>query len=60
MKILREAYDEALSDPELLGRVKRSRLEMEPITGQGLEAIYNEPMDQRPAVIELVKRHENN
>ncbi len=34
VKILRDAYGKALKDPELLDEVKRSRLDMEPITGR--------------------------
>jgi len=60
VKILREAYNKALKDPELLDEVKRSRLDMEPITGQEIEAIYKDLMDQPPAVVDLVKKLEAN
>jgi tripartite-type tricarboxylate transporter receptor subunit TctC len=60
VKILREAYNKALKDPELLDEVKRSRLDMEPITGQELEALYKELMDQPRAVVDLVKKLETN
>jgi tripartite-type tricarboxylate transporter receptor subunit TctC len=60
VKILREAYNKSLKDPELLDEVKRSRLDMEPITGQEIEAIYKELMDQPPAVVDLVKKLEAN
>jgi tripartite-type tricarboxylate transporter receptor subunit TctC len=60
VKILREAYDRALKDSELLDEVKRSRLDMEPITGQEIDAIYKDLMDQPPAVVELVKKLEGN
>ena len=60
VKILREAYSQALKDPELLDEVKRSRLDMEPITGDEIEAIYKELMDQPPAVVDLVKKLEEN
>jgi tripartite-type tricarboxylate transporter receptor subunit TctC len=58
--ILREAYNKALKDPELLDEVKKSRLDMEPITGQEIEAIYKDLMDQPPAVVELIKKLEGN
>ena len=60
VKILREAYNKALKDPELLDEVKRSRLDMEPITGQEIEALYKELMNQPPAVVDLVKKLEQN
>jgi tripartite-type tricarboxylate transporter receptor subunit TctC len=60
VKILREAYSKALRDPELLNEVNRSRLDMEPITGQELEALYKDLLDQPAAVVELVKKLEEN
>jgi tripartite-type tricarboxylate transporter receptor subunit TctC len=60
VKILREAYNKALKDPELLDEVKRSRLDMEPITGEEIETLYKELMDQPPAVVDLVKKLEEN
>jgi len=56
VKILREAYNKALKDPELLNEVKRSKLDMEPITGQEIDAIYKELMDQPRGVVDLVKK----
>ncbi len=60
VRILREAYSKALSDPELLSEVKRSRLDMEPISGQELQALYKDLMDQPAPVVELVKKLEEN
>jgi tripartite-type tricarboxylate transporter receptor subunit TctC len=60
VQVLRDAYSKSLSDPELLDEVKRSRLDMEPITGQEIEAIYKGLMDQPRAVVELVKKLEDN
>ena len=60
VKILREAYSKALKDPELLDEVKRSRLDMDPITGEEIETIYKELMDQPAAVVDLVKKLEAN
>ena len=60
VKILREAYNKALKDPELLDEVKRSRLDMEPITGEEVEAVYKELMDQPAGVVDLVKKLEEN
>jgi len=60
VKILREAYNKALKDPDLMAEVARSRLDMEPITGQEIEALYKDLMDQPAAVVELVKKLEEN
>ncbi|HUF42738.1 MAG TPA: hypothetical protein VMR20_12315, partial [Verrucomicrobiae bacterium] len=60
VKILRDAYSKSLKDPELLDEVKRSRLDMEPITGEEIESIYKELMDQPAAVVDLVKKLEAN
>ena len=60
VKILREAYNKVLKDPELLDEIKRSRLDMEPITGEEIEALYKGLMDQPPAVVDLVKKLEEN
>jgi tripartite-type tricarboxylate transporter receptor subunit TctC len=56
VKILREAYSKTLKDPELVAEVTRSRLDMEPSTGEEIEAIIKEIMDQPPEVITLVKK----
>jgi hypothetical protein len=60
VKILREAYNRSLKDPELLDEVKRQRLDMEPITGQEVEAIYRDLMQQPRGVVDLVKKLEQN
>jgi len=60
VKILREAYNKALKDPELIAEVARSRLDMEPITGQEIETLYKDLMEQPAAVVELVKKLEEN
>jgi hypothetical protein len=60
VKVLREAYSKALKDPELLDEVRKSRLDMEPITGQEIDDLYKDLMNQPPAVVELVKKLEQN
>ncbi|HEX9273686.1 MAG TPA: hypothetical protein VGA01_15895 [Candidatus Binatia bacterium] len=53
---MREAYNRALKDPELIAEVTKSRLDMDPSTGEEIEALIKEIMDQPPEVITLVKR----
>jgi len=56
VKILREAYNKVLKDPEVIAEVTKSRLDMEPSTGEEIEAIIKEVMDQPPEVVALVKK----
>jgi tripartite-type tricarboxylate transporter receptor subunit TctC len=56
VKILREAYNKALKDPALIEEVTKSRLDMEPSTGEEIEAVIKEVMDQPPEVVTLVKK----
>jgi tripartite-type tricarboxylate transporter receptor subunit TctC len=56
VKILREAYAKVLKDPELVAEVNRSRLDMEPSTGEEIEAIIKDVMDQPPEVVALIKK----
>ena len=56
VKLLREAYAMALRDPELVAEVKKSRLDMTPSTGEQIEAVVKEAMNQPPEVVTLVKK----
>lgn len=56
VKILREAYNKSMKDTELIAEVTKSRLDMEPSTGEEIEAIIKDVMDQPPEVITLVKK----
>jgi len=56
VKILREAYNKALADPELMAEVTKSRLDMDPSTGEEIEALVKEITDQPPEVVALVKK----
>ncbi|MBM2805494.1 MAG: efflux transporter protein [Deltaproteobacteria bacterium] len=56
VKILREAYAKALKDPDLIAEVDRLRLDMEPSTGEEIQALVKELMEQKGEVIERVKK----
>lgn len=56
VKILRDAYNKTLKDPDLIAEVNRSRLDMEPSTGEEIEAIMKDVMEQPPQVIALIKK----
>jgi tripartite-type tricarboxylate transporter receptor subunit TctC len=54
-KTLRDAYAKALSDPELLAEAARLGWDLEPLTGQELEALAKEVVAQPKDVIERMK-----
>ena len=56
VKILREAYDKAAKDPELLAEAKKLRIEVTPGQGTELQAMAKEAMNQPADVIEQIKR----
>lgn len=56
VKILREAYEKAVKDPELLAEAKKSRIEVTPGKGAELQATAKEAMDQPPEVMEQIKK----
>jgi tripartite-type tricarboxylate transporter receptor subunit TctC len=56
VRILREAYSRALNDPQLLKEAKQSKLEVEPASGEELQALTDRVLNQSPEVIERVKR----
>jgi tripartite-type tricarboxylate transporter receptor subunit TctC len=56
VKLLREAYAQALKDPDLIAEVDRQRLDMEPSSGEEIQALIKELMEQKREVIERVKK----
>ena len=56
VKILREAYAKAMRDPELLAEAKKGKMDVEPSTGEELQAIAQEVLDQPAGVVERVKK----
>ncbi len=60
VKLLRDAYAKSLKDADLIAEVQKSRLDMEPSSGEEIQALYKELMDQPREVIERVKRLEEN
>ncbi len=53
-KILRDAFDKAVSDPALLAAAEKRRLEMDPTDGAELEALAKEVMAASPDVVKRV------
>jgi hypothetical protein len=60
VKILRDAYTKALKDADLIAEVTKSRLDMEPSTGEEIQALYKELMDQPREVVERVRKLDEN
>ena len=56
VKILREAFMKAVKDPELLDDAKKKRLELDPVSGEDLEALGKEIVAQPQEVVERMKK----
>ncbi|MDP2604510.1 MAG: tripartite tricarboxylate transporter substrate-binding protein [Deltaproteobacteria bacterium] len=56
VKTLREAFMKTMSDPEFLAEAKKKRLEVDPTSGEELEAMAKEVITQPPEVIERMKK----
>ena len=56
VKILRDAYAKSIADPQLLADAKKGKMEVDPSTGEEVEALLKEVLDQPPEVIERVKK----
>jgi len=56
VKILRDAFLKAMSDPEALAEAKKGRMEVDTTTGEELEALVKEIFDSPPEVIERAKK----
>ena len=56
VKILRDAYMKVLNDPKARDEAKRSRMDIEPTSGEELEALAKDIFDAPPEVIERVKK----
>lgn len=55
IKILREAFNKAVSDPALLADAQKRRLDMDPSTGEELDTLAKDVMTAPPAIVEKVK-----
>lgn len=52
---LRRAFDATLRDPEFKSDAEKARAEIDPMTGEELEAVINDIVGTPPAVVERVK-----
>lgn len=56
VKILREAFMKTVKDPEFLAEAKKKKLEIDPISGEELEALAKEVIAQPPEVVERMRK----
>ena len=56
VKILCEAYLKAFKEPEVIAEAKKSRMDLETLTGEEVESEMLEVMNQPREVIERVKK----
>lgn len=56
VKVLREAFNKAMSDPALLADAQKRKWDLDPMTGEELETTAKEIMVQPPEVIERMKK----
>jgi tripartite-type tricarboxylate transporter receptor subunit TctC len=56
VKILREAYVKVLTDPQARDEAKRGRMDIEPTSGEELEALVKDIFDAPPNVIGRAKK----
>lgn len=56
VKILREAYMKVLKDPKARDEAKRSRMDIEPTSGQELESLVKDIFEAPPDIIKRAKK----
>ena len=56
VKILRDAYSKALSDPELVAEAQKGGWLIEPVSGEELQSLAERIMVQPPDVVNQVKK----
>ena len=56
VNILREAYVKSMSNPELLAEAKKARMDIEPVTGEQLQALAKRVLSQPAGVLNRVRK----
>jgi len=56
VKIIRDAFNKAIHDPALLAAAEKRRLDIDPASGEELDALAKEVMTAPPDVVEKVKK----
>jgi hypothetical protein len=56
LNILRQGFSQAMKDPELLAEAKKTRMDVDPTSGEVLEKLAQRVLDQPPDVLARVKK----
>src|SRR5215471_2011978 len=56
VKLLRDAYTQMLKDPEFVADANKRQWEINPVSGERLEALAKEVINQPPEIIERMKK----
>jgi hypothetical protein len=56
VKIIRDAFNKTIKDPALLAEAEKRRLDIDPATGEELDALAKEVMIAPPEIVEKVKK----
>jgi tripartite-type tricarboxylate transporter receptor subunit TctC len=56
LKVLRDAFTKAMSDPELLAEAKTRKWDIHALSGDKLEVLAKEVITQPPDVIDRMKK----
>jgi tripartite-type tricarboxylate transporter receptor subunit TctC len=54
--MLRNAFEKSVSDPAFLSEAEKRKLEMDPASGEELQALAKEVMAATPDVVERMKK----
>jgi tripartite-type tricarboxylate transporter receptor subunit TctC len=56
VRLLREAFNNTMKDPDFLAETKRKRLDIDPTTGEEVEALAREVLSQPREVVDRLKK----
>jgi tripartite-type tricarboxylate transporter receptor subunit TctC len=56
VKMLRDAFNKTMKDPDFLAETKKKRLDIDPTTGEEVEALAKELLSQPAEVVERIKK----
>ena len=56
VKILRESFVKTLKEPDLLEEAKKAKMEVDYTSGEELEALIKEVLEQTPEIVQQVRK----
>ena len=56
VNVLRQAFDQAMKDPELLAETQKQKMDVDPTSGASLEKLAQQILQQPPDVLARVKK----